>query len=53
MNLRVQPTHTLKYVQTEAKKGGKTLWYLNFFIILPLMSPKDTSDENFSKIFAR
>jgi hypothetical protein len=51
--LRVQPTRTLKYVQSETKKSRKTWLYKKINTILPLMSLKDTSDESFSKIFAR
>ena len=35
------------------KKSRKTRLYQKFKTVLPLMSPKDTSDESFSKIFAR
>jgi hypothetical protein len=51
--LRIQPTRTLKYVRSETKKSMKTWLYKKFNTILPLMSLKDTSDESFSKIFAR
>ena len=51
--LRVQPTRTLKYVQSETKKSRKTWLYKKINTILPLMSLKHTSDKSFRKIFAR